>query len=468
VTQADGLLDDNVCQILDDGLGYLWLGTARGIARLAKAEIHDFFNGRAEEVTGLRYGTSDGMPATQCSSGFQPACLRDSAGRLWFATGGGAAVVQPEQVELNRLPPQVAIESVSVDGVPQKLRPRKNGVGRPLPFEDLLVGPGKHHVEFRFAGLSLSAPEKVCFRWLLEGAEQKWVEGGPARSASYSLLPPGHYVFRVKACNNDGVWNEQGVSLAFFIQPFFWQTWWFRIVLPLMAIGVSGGLALAAIRRRSRLQLERFEHQQAMERERARIAQDLHDDLGASLTQIAWLGEAVSSGGFESQESRSLLRQIVAKSRDMAQTIDEIVWAVNPKNDALENLVIYVCQFAEEFFRGTATRCRIDVAEPVPACPLAADRRHNLFLVLKEALHNAGKHAGASEVWVRCTAEGGAAQFVIEDNGRGYDPAAQATGDGLSNMRLRAARVGADLHIRAALGAGTCVTVRFPLISDRD
>jgi signal transduction histidine kinase len=233
--------------------------------------------------------------------------------------------------------------------------------------------------------------------------------------------------------------------------------------VPLLATGLSVGLVLVSLRRRHRLQLERFEHQHAMERERARIAQDLHDDLGASLTQISWLGEAVSRENMPAQEGRNLLRLITAKSRDMVRSIDEIVWAVNPKNDTLENLVIYVCQFAEEFFRGAETRCRIEVIEPIPAYPLAADMRHNLFLVLKEALHNVAKHAGAAEVWMRCKVETGVAQFVVDDNGRGFDPAAVAAGDGLSNMRVRASQVGVALDIQTRAGSGTCVTVRFPL-----
>ncbi len=467
VTQADGLLDDNVSQILDDRLGYLWIGTSRGIMRLSKAEIQDFFHGRAAGVTGLSYGKSEGMPAAQCSSGFQPACLRDRAGRLWFATGAGAAVVQPEHVRVNPLAPPVTIEDAFVDGVRQELNSLKSRAVRASGQTELVISPGKHHLEFRFAGLCLTAPEKARFRWLLEGVEQRWVDGGGSRSASYSLLPPGRYVFRVKACNEDGIWNEQGAELAILIRPFFWQTWWFKIIVPLSLMSVACGLAILALRRRNRLQLERFENQHAMERERARIAQDLHDDLGASLTQIAWLGEAVSRDGTAADDGRALLGQITAKSREMVRAIDEIVWAVNPRNDTLENLVIYVCQFAEEFFRDTETRCRIDVVEPVPVCSLTADRRHNLFLVLKEALHNVGKHASATEVWVSCKAEEGSAHFAVEDNGRGFDLAGKATGDGLLNMRQRASRVGAKLHVRSAPGRGTCVTVNFPLEPDK-
>ena len=200
-----------------------------------------------------------------------------------------------------------------------------------------------------------------------------------------------------------------------------------------------------------------------MERERARIAQDLHDDLGASLTHVAWLGEAASHEAVAPAERQSLVTQITAKSRDMVRAIDEIVWAVNPKNDSLDHLVTYLCEFAEQFFRDTPTRCWVDVEERLPVCPLPSDVRHNLFLAAKEALHNVAKHAGASQVWVRVKVQGGSVQFVIEDDGRGFVPGAQPGGDGLENMRRRAEIIGAKCELGSTPGQGASVTWKLPL-----
>ena len=204
-------------------------------------------------------------------------------------------------------------------------------------------------------------------------------------------------------------------AIKFTVEPYFWQTWWFKIGSPLLGFGLVGGIVLWILRRRQQLQLQRLEHarartqerleyQQAMERERSRIAQDLHDDLGATLTQVAWLGELASGEATQGAERQSLVTQITTHSRDMVRAIDEIVWAVNPKNDSLDHLVTYICEFAEQFFRDTPTRCRVDVQELLPPCSLPSDVRHNLFLAVKEALHNVAKHASASQVWVRVKA----------------------------------------------------------------
>ena len=463
ITKDDGLPDDNISQILDDGAGHLWLGTQNGIARVHKAELRGFFSGRIPQVTALVFDMADGLPTAQCSAGFQPACWRARDGQLWFATSAGAVAIDPKAVTVNPRPPPVVIEEVRVDG---SRLPDFTPMFSSVPGaarSSWVIGPGPGHIEFHFAGLSLSAPEKVRYRWQLEGAQSNWVDGGDQRSASYSLLPPGEYTFRVLAANNDGVWNEAGSAMDIVVKPFFWQTRWFRFALPLTGAALVAGFTLLAIRRRHQIQIERFRSQQAILTERARIAQDLHDDLGATLTQISWLSSTTGAEPSGSEDSQNQLSEIRRKSQQMVRAIDEIVWAVNPKNDCLSQVIAYICQFAQDLLGPARMRCRIDLEEPLPEHALDSVIRHNLFLVLKEALHNAARHSHGGEVWLRVSTMPGGIRFVVEDDGIGLPPSVETGGDGMGNMRHRAGSLGAKLEFTPRPGGGTRVTLEVPL-----
>jgi len=470
----DGLPNEHVSQILEDSRGRLWLGTRGGIVRVDKESLNRFASGAVRSVSFVTYGKFDGLPTVECAGGVQPACWCSGDGHLWFATVKGAVWTDPAEVKFNPLPPPVVIEEVSVDGQPLPEARQSSANPAVQAAERLRISPGRHYLNFKYTALSFTSPDKVRFKWRLAGLEKEWTPASSQRSVSYSFVPPGEYEFRVQACNNDGVWNESGAAVALTVLPFFWQTWWFKIGAPLLGFGLVGGAVIWNLRRRQRMQLQRLEHaqtlaqerlkhQQAMERERARIAQDLHDDLGASLTHVAWLGESASRGETSPGESQGLVTQITAKSRDMVRAIDEIVWAVNPKNDSLDHLITYICEFAEQFFCNMPTRCRVDVPDALPFYPLPSDVRHNLFLASKEALHNVAKHAEASRVWVRVKAEEGGVRFVIKDDGCGFVPGTPAGGDGLENMRRRAAAIGAEFELRSAPGKGTTVIWKLPL-----
>jgi len=453
-TSTNGLYNDNISQLLADDRGHLWAGSRAGIFSVNRKQLNDFFDGWAPGVFCRTFGKSDGLPALECSSGYQPACWRAHDGRLWFTTVKGLVSVQPDEMEANPLPPAVLIEEMRVDGIAQDIR-----LGSPA----LTLSPGRHQVAFRYAGLSFSAPERVRFQYRLEGWDPNWVWVGTTRTADYNYLPPGHYTFSLRACNRDGIWNPTAAALSFRVLPHVWETWWFRLVAPVLTFGLAGGVIVRLLRRRHGLQLERVNQQHAMERERTRIAQDLHDDLGASLTQVVWLMEGISRPGISADEHQGLVTQITAKAREMARAIGEIVWAVNPKNDSLDQMVSYLCQYAEQYFRGTSIRCWTEVPELLPALPLSSDVRHNLFLAIKEALQNVAKHAGTSQVWVRIRVGAHGAEFVVEDNGSGFVPGEAVAGNGLDNMRQRAAACGMSFSLHSAPGQGTVINIRLPL-----
>ncbi len=466
ITKKQGLSDDTICDIEDDGRGYFWLSSHGGIMRVNQAELNRCADGQIKQLHCLTYGRSDGMPTLECSGGFQPASCRTKDGRLWFPTSKGLVAVDPGKVEANILIPPVAIERLLVDD-------QVVNAGM-APETPLRIAPGRHRYEFQFTGLSFEAPENVRFRYRLEGVETKWVETQTPRKAFYSHLPPGDYRFRVLACNNDGVWNEQGATLAFTVLPAFWQTWWFRVAGGAMIALAGGGIVWLDARRRMRRKLGQMERQQAVDRERIRIAKDIHDDLGANLTRITMLSESARSDLNNPLQVGGHLDQIHNTARELTRAMGEVVWAINPRHDTLDSVAAYLEEFGQNLLKTAGIRCKMDMPSEFPVQVITAEVRHNLFLAFKEALHNVIKHAGASEARISLMVEPAAFTLVVEDNGKGFvletilagTPHGQpshGTGNGLANMRQRLAEIGGRCEIESAPGKGTKVTFRVAL-----
>ena len=406
---------------------------------------------------------SDGLASLEMTGGNQPSACATPDGHLWFATSGGLAMVDPARIRTNALPPPVWLEEVLVDGkaLPE---PADRGAGV-SPAMLLRVPPGSGQVELRYTALSFCAPQRVRFRYRLAPADAEWVEAGSRRSAYYSHLAPGNYRFEVIACNNDGVWNETGAAVILAVLPHLWQTWWFAPGCWLGGICLVGTGVITTLRRRHRLRLEALERARLVERERGRIARDLHDDLGSGLTDIGTTSGLGQHPSVSMEEAREYFREISQRSNDMVMALDEIVWAVNPKNDDLGSLATYFSQFTEYFVRLTPLRCRFDISEALPRLPLNAEQRHSLFLAFKEALQNAVKHAAASSLRVTINVESGTLKIILEDNGRGFVEAGthKPGADGLRNMRERLEQLGGRCEIFTAPGNGTRVVFRVPV-----
>ncbi len=452
----NGLLDDVINHIVDDGRGFLWCTSFMGVFRVSKAELNDFADGKRSRVQCEAYGKSDGLPALECPGGFQPSGCKTRDGRLWFPTIKGLVVVNPADVPTNPVAPPVLIEEILVDGTPLP-KPDKGA-------SDLTVQPGQHRYEFRYTGLNFSAPERVLFRHKLEGLEEKWVEAGTERSVNYSHLSPGRYEFHVTACNQAGLWNENGAAVAFRVLPHFWQTWWFIGGGLLTGAAAIAGTVFYTTRRKLKRQLERVEMQLSVERERARIAQDIHDGVGANLTEIAWLAEVAEHDAAKPEEVRAQAQKISSTARETVQSFDEIVWAVLPQNDTLTSLVEYLGRRVDEMFDSTPTRCWFSSPPNLPDIVVPAEVRHSFYLACKEALHNVNKHARATEVRVQVSASESSLQVDIEDNGCGMDLSAERPrGNGLRNMRQRFQDLGGRFELHSAPSQGTRVSMTIPL-----
>jgi len=452
IDKKNGLPNEVISHIEEDGQGFFWMSSHAGIIRASQAELNRCADGTITNARFMTFGINDGLPTVECSGGLQPSGCKTSDGRLWFPTSKGLVTVDPHNVKINPLPPPVTIEELQVDD-------HETNIGG----DTVTIQPGRHRFEFQYTALSFIAPEKVRFKCRLEGAETEWTDEGTKRSVNFNYIPPGHYTFHVIACNNDDVWNETGASIGLIVRPFFWQTVTFRICGGIATVLISGGIVWFSMRRRMQQKLERLESQRAVEQERARIAHDIHDDLGSHLTRITMLSESARGELDTPTRATADINQIYDTARDLTRAMDEIVWAVNPKHDTLESLASYLEKFAQDFLELAGIRCRLDVPVQFPEWPLMADVRHNVFLAFKEAVHNAVKHAEASEVRVSLVLKSTGFELSVVDNGRGFSfqPGAKR-GNGLDNMVVRMRNLGGRCEIHSEPGQGTRVTFLVP------
>jgi signal transduction histidine kinase len=431
------------------------------LIRVAKPALDQFARGLTNHVSCRAFSESDGLPNGQCTSGSQPAACRTRDGKLLFPTIRGLVTLAADAIKPNTNAPPVVIESVSVEGQRQGAQ----GLGLESP-RSVTFPAGREHLDIEYTSLNLGAADKAGFSYLMQGYETNWFPAGGSRHATYSRLPPGKYHFLVRACNEDGVWSDTPASLAVTVLPPFWRTGWFLSVATICLLGLMiGGVHYASTQKLQR-QLAGLRQQQALEKERARIARDIHDQLGASLTQVSLLGELVESDKESPGEVEAHGRQISQTAREVTRALDEIVWTVNPANDTLEGLVNYVCKYAQEYLAVAGLRYRLDAPPQLPAAAISPEVRHNVFLAAKEAVTNVVRHARAQSVFVRVRVEPAAFILEIQDDGRGVaNPAEKMAGsrNGLRNMSKRMEEIGGQFEINPAPAGGTVIRLTVPL-----
>jgi ligand-binding sensor domain-containing protein/signal transduction histidine kinase len=463
-TPREGLPNEHVSQILEDGRGQLWLGTRGGIVRVSKEELNQFARGETRAVPFITYGKFDGLPTVECAGGSQPACWRGRDGRLWFATVKGAVWVDPAELPFNAVPPPVVIEEILVDGeaLIEGHQSVSDSSQRAPPR--WRIPAGRHYLDFKFTALSLTSPDKVQFKWRLLGLEKDWLPASRQRSVSYSFVPPGDYEFQLQACNNDGVWSQTAAAIQLTVLPYFWQTWGFKAASGIGGAAVVGLTVLMLVRRRARRKLEVLERERAIEWERSRIARDIHDDLGSNLTRIVMLSESARSTLEQPRQAAADLDEICQTGRDLTLQLSEIVWAVNPEHDTLDSFATYAGKHAHDFLTTAGVRCRLDLPLALPALSLDSAVRHNVFLAFKEALNNAVRHAEAISVLVALKLAEHSFTLTVEDDGCGLmSVGSLPLGHGLANMKRRLAEVGGRCEIASTPASGTRVRLIVPL-----
>ncbi|WP_035600932.1 LamG-like jellyroll fold domain-containing protein [Haloferula sp. BvORR071] len=286
------------------------------------------------------------------------------------------------------------------------------------------------------------------------------VIGGAQNRASYINVPPGRYTFRVIGLAGDKQLAGKMISLPVIIDPPFWQRVWFGPLVTAGSIALVAGAAFGHLRRRSKRRLERLRFQNALEQDRSRIARDMHDDLGTRVTVLN-MTAALARRDMEADpaKARRHLDKMTDSARELVEAMDDLVWAVDPAHDTLDHLASHLTRMAEEMFRDTPVRCRLDIPAILPARPLGSDYRHHVALAVKESLHNVLQHAGPCEVFLSVALEDETLAITVRDTGKGFNPAAQPHGHGLDNTAARIREIGGSYALDSSKGHGTCVVM---------
>jgi len=469
----NGLPNDVVAGVVEDATRNLWLATSAGIYRVTHSAVTA---AQSDPSVALACKLmSDAKTSFEAATVFGGRrALQAREGKLWFATSESVLQVDTRRTQVEQSPLPVYLENVTFLRQPPlpllRTATWASGISNNVPLD---LSGDVRSLEFRFTALNFTAPDKTRFRHMLEGFDQDWVEDGPARSKRYDRLPYGRYKFRVAAHAGDGDWQEAPMAFAFVLPtPLYLQPWAIGLYC-VAAIALVAGIVREVSHRRLRHALAQLEQQQALERERMRIARDMHDEIGSKLTKISFLSEHAKVDAKSAGPLAAKVESIAVASRELLQTMDEIVWVVNPRNDSLEHLAAYLSHYADEYFQNTSVECEVRLPRAIPHHPLSSEARHNLFLTFEETLNNVLKHSGATKVKVEMNLTGLEFEINVTDDGRGFDlrstPAGngnargQRGGNGLRNMRQRLADIGGECIIRSQPGQGTSVSLKLRL-----
>jgi len=450
--EQNGLPNTFIYGILGDDRGNLWMSTNRGLSRLDPA-MGKFRN----------YDLKDGLQSYEFNTG---AYHRSKiSGEMFFGGINGLNIFHPDSVKDDPFLPSMVLTDFKKFDLPVRLGADISAL------DEIRLAYEENVFSFEFAALDFTHPEKNQYAYMLEGFDHDWVYCGARRFARYTNLDPGAYTFTVQGTNHDGVWNEQGASIKITIVPPVWMTWWFRTVGVMIVLAAVAGTAKYISVRKFKKRVEELERRHALENERKRISKDMHDELGANLTRIAILSEVSKNDMGDSTKLQTNLEKIAETARATIDGMSEIIWAINPQNNTLDNLSAYLRKCAAVVFEMTPVQCRLDFPETVPEHPISAEFRRHIFMVVKEAMHNVVKHAKATEVEMKLISNDHTLEILIKDNGQGFVPATisgaetpngrgvPGGGNGLPNMHKRMAEVGGQFEIQSQPQRGTTVRI---------
>ena len=455
VTTAQGLFDNIVSHIIEDENEYFWMGSNRGISRVSKSDLNAVIAGDIDEVRAFSYGTVDGMNSAETNGGFQPSAFMDSLGQIYFPTVAGVAVVSSVSADVNEVPPPVYLESIRTS------RSVLTGT------DSISIPYNTPYLQVQYTALNFTDPNKVEFKHRIKGLNDDWIEVGGSREAIFSSIPPGEYTFQVIASNGDGIWNEEGASMAITVIPPFWQETWFIIITAIFILSVGFSLNYVRVRnlKKENERKRRFAEKliDSQEKERRRIASELHDGLGQQILVIKNRAELAQKQADEPNEILVQLKEIMQSAVTSIGDVRNISHNLRPVHlekfgvtEAIENL-------CEQLKRTSSIDWSYHIDDIDGMIP--EEKEINFYRIVQEATTNIQKHSSASEasVMVRVTEQ--EIQALIWDDGEGFDKSLldMEKGLGFSGMYERAETLKGAISVDSEPGQGTTVKIIIPI-----
>ena len=447
-TVKDGLPSNLIYRIEEDDQGIIWMSTDYGIARFDPA-TRSFIN----------YNTTSGLPANNFTSLTSMKC---TDGTIAFGTNDGQVVYFNPNSYKNSVNTQAAVIT-DIRLFNKSLETGFSSVLKKSAYltDTLQLNYDQSVISFELSNMDFLNPEIYTYAYKLNGFDKDWTYITDRNSITYTNLDPGTYTLLVKQANHLGIWNEQPTKLVLIITPPFWKTWWFYL-LSLLVLGfLIFSYARGYVKSKLKKQQNVLEKQKAIELERRRISAELHDDLGGGLSTIRLLSEMIKPGSLHA-EALKQLNTISESSKELVEKLNEIVWALNVNNDNLQSLLIYTRQYAVKFLDDVNILCKAEIPDKIPDLHVSGKNRRNIFLLVKETLHNVVKHANASAVELILSVDD-ALHISIRDNGKGIpaEMLEKRPGNGLKNMQRRIKEMNGSMEIKNI--AGTQVIFILPV-----
>lgn len=446
----DGLPNNFIYGLLTDKRGDLWLSTNKGLSR-AHIAVDDE---NLPVLTFRNYTVKDGLQSNEFNSfGYH----EDENGQFWFSGVGGINWFHPDSIKDDLVTPIPIIKQVNVFNKPFAVDTSYN-FKKTYAFDY-----EQSDFSIEYSGITYRRADEVTYAYQLVGQDPDWVESGKETRTRYTNLRPGLFKFQVKAANYDGIWSEPK-SIWIRVNAPFWLKPWFFVLFGLFIIGLIYSSVRYLSAKKLKKLLEELEKRELINNERARIAKDLHDELGANLTQISLLSELVQREIQSAGKTSTPLKKVAEAAKTGVTNLSEIVWSLNPKNDSLENVVAYIQEYADGYFNGTSIRVLFDIDESFPEKIVSSDVRHALLMTIKECLNNALKYSEATTIWIHIHFENNTLTIVIQENGKGFNlDEKMHEGNGILHQLSRLKAFGGKVQIDTALGSGCETQIQIPI-----
>ncbi len=469
----NGVKDNSIESIIEDEKGNLWIGKNSGIS---------VFNPTSNTFT--EYSANDGLIGNSFNAA---AALKIENGIMFFGSTAGVVFFNPMEISSSDYSPPVLITDFQIFNqsvIIGKDSPLKISITK---TKQISLSYTQSVFSFQFAALDYNSPESIQYAYKMEGFDKEWIYCGSRRFVTYTNLDRGEYVFRVKATNSDGIWNEKGTQIAITINPPFWATWWAYSIYILMFISLLLFLRSVEIKRRikneeERLRREReaallreaklraitIEQEKELEKQkiRNRIAQDLHDEIGSNLSSISLMSELIQKDGKINSDVFAKINRIYKVAKGSTQAMRDIVWLTNPSSDSLKDLISKMNEVARDMLG--AMKWEFDFSKKISEINLLPETKRNVFFIYKEALNNILKHSDAGNVDIKLNVIDTILCLDIKDDGKGFNTNTGFSGNGLKNLQSRAKEINGKLKINSSPGNGTSLELEVNITQVRD